>query len=132
MAVRVLVERNVRAGYESWVWRMLRELRAEALKAHGYLYGETWRSVSNRRVLMNLSVWGSLDNWQKFEESDDRVRIDKRIGQMLRGRTVVRVFEDSIDPRWDPDFPVGGRGRPRAQKGEVPIDGSSNGQGASP
>jgi len=58
-------------------------LRAEALKAHGHLYGETWRSVDNRRVLMNLSVWGSLDHWRRFEQSDARVRMDMRIGSML-------------------------------------------------
>jgi heme-degrading monooxygenase HmoA len=129
MAVRVLVERNVKAGYESWVWRMLREIRAEVLKAHGYLYGETWRSVDNRRKLMNLSVWGSLDNWQRFEQSAARQRIDKRIGAMLRGRKVVRVFEDAIDPRWDPEFPIPGR-RSRAGKADESVDASSNGPSA--
>ena len=44
MAVKVLIERRVKAGNEETEWEMLRDLRSEALKKRGFLNGETWRT----------------------------------------------------------------------------------------
>ena len=45
MAVKVFIERRVKAGYEDSVWALLRDLRSQAVRQRGYLYGETWRSL---------------------------------------------------------------------------------------
>ncbi len=98
MSVKVLVERRVRKGYEGWVWHMLRDLRAEALRTHGYLYGESWRSADDHRVFVTLSVWGSREQWQACAQSDERVREEERINRLLRKPGVVKVYEDAVDP----------------------------------
>ena len=41
MAIKVLIERTVKAGREGLVWDVLRDLRGEAVRQRGYLYGET-------------------------------------------------------------------------------------------
>lgn len=116
MAVKVLVERTVRAGYEGWVWHMLRELRAQALRAPGYLYGETWRCVDNHRLFVTLSVWGSLEQWQRWAESDTRVKTEERIRRMLRKPCVARAFEDAVDPFFEKPSPGASRRRARQPK----------------
>ncbi len=98
MAVKVLVERRVRAGYEGWVWHMLRDLRAEALRTHGYLYGESWRSTDDHKIFVSLSVWGSVEQWQAWAQSDERIKAEERINRLLRKPGLVRVFEDAVDP----------------------------------
>ncbi len=42
MGVNVVVERAVRAGCENTVWEKLRDLRSQAVRQRGYMYGETW------------------------------------------------------------------------------------------
>ncbi len=98
MSIKVLVERRVRKGYEGWVWHILRDSRAEALRTHGYLYGESWRSVHDRRVFMTLSVWGSMENWEIWAQSDVRLKTEERINRLLRKPGEVQVFEDAVDP----------------------------------
>ena len=51
LAVKVFIERYVKAGCEEAVWEMLRDLRSQAVLQRGYLYGETWRSLDNPRRL---------------------------------------------------------------------------------
>ena len=70
MSVRVLVERHVRAGFEGWVWHMLKQVRTEQLQARGYLYGESWCRVDSPRLFMTFSVWGSLGQWQAWSQSE--------------------------------------------------------------
>jgi heme-degrading monooxygenase HmoA len=61
LAVKVLIEQVVKAGYEELVWEMLRDLRGQAVRQRGYLYGETWRSLDNPRVFLVASTWGSRE-----------------------------------------------------------------------
>ena len=98
MTVKVLVERWVKAGYESTVWDTLRQLRAEAVRSRGYIYGETWRSVDNPRVFVVLSVWASLEHWRTWADGEFRRKIEDRITPLLRRPTIIRFFEDAYDP----------------------------------
>ena len=41
MGVKVVLERTVKAGYENTVWEKLRDLRSQAVRQRGYMYGET-------------------------------------------------------------------------------------------
>ena len=58
MAIKVLIERTVKAGREELVWDILRDLRGEAVRQRGYLYGETWRSLDNPRVVHGFEHLG--------------------------------------------------------------------------
>ena len=115
MAVKVLVERRVRKGYEGWVWHMLRDLRTEALRTHGYLYGESWRLANDHRIFMSLSVWGSLEQWQTWAQSEARLQAEERINRLLRKPGTVRVFEDAVDPFLEAPHTPASRPRLRRQ-----------------
>ena len=95
MAVKVLIERHVKAGYEELVWEMLRELRGEAVRQKGYLYGETWRSLDNPRVFLVTSTWGRREYWDTWVEDDFRRNTEVRISAFLRKPGTIRVFEES-------------------------------------
>lgn len=98
MPVKVLIERHVRAGFEYMVWHMLRDMRAEAVRTKGYLYGETWRQVDNPRVVVVLSVWSSLEHWQQWSNDDYHKKMYERINRMLVRPPRVRVLEDATEP----------------------------------
>ena len=94
MAVKVLIERTVKAGYEALVWEMLRDLRGQAVRQKGYLYGETWRSLDNPRIFMVSSTWGSREYWEIWAKDDFRRNMELRISAFLRKSSTVRVYEE--------------------------------------
>ena len=95
MTVKVLIERWAKAGHEETVWEMLRDLRSQAVRQRGYLYGETWRSADNPRVFVVISVWGSREYWEIWANDEFRRGMDVRINQMLRKPSTARVFEEA-------------------------------------
>ena len=94
MAIKVLIERKVKAGYEVLVWNMLRDLRSQTVRQQGYLYGETWRSLDNPRVFMVSSTWGSREYWEAWSNDEYRKQVELRISAFLRKPTTIRVFEE--------------------------------------
>ena len=75
MTIKVLIERKAKAGYEESVWNLLRDLRSQAVRQRGYLYGETWRSVDDPRIFVVVSVWGDRQYWEKWVEDDFRRKL---------------------------------------------------------
>ena len=94
MAIKVLIERKVKAGYESLVWEMLRDLRGQAVRQKGYLYGETWRSLDDPRIFLVSSTWGSRDYWESWFDDDFRRNIDLRLSAFLRRPRIIKIYEE--------------------------------------
>lgn len=94
MAVKIVIERWVRAGYENLVWQRLRDLRSEAVRQRGYLYGENWRSLDNPRIFVVLSVWGSREHWDNWSADDYRRKVDADIAPMLRKPCSIKIYEE--------------------------------------
>lgn len=94
MAVKVLIERRVKTGHEEIVWQMLRDLRGQAVRQKGYLYGETWRSMDEPAVFMVSSTWGCREYWDTWVNDEFRRRIENRIRPYLRREVAIRVFEE--------------------------------------
>ncbi len=94
MGVKVVLERTVRAGYENTVWEKLRDLRSQAVRARGYMYGETWRSLDNPRTFVVVSAWGTREHWEAWSNDDFRRKMDESINRMLRKPCTIRVFEE--------------------------------------
>jgi heme-degrading monooxygenase HmoA len=94
VAIKVLIERTVKAGREGLVWDMLRDLRGEAVRQRGYLYGETWRSLDNPRVFMVSSTWGHADYWENWVRDDFRMKMEAKIQPYLRKAGRIRIFEE--------------------------------------
>lgn len=94
MAVKVVIERRVTPGFEQTVWDMIRDLRREAVRQRGYLYGETWRSVTDPQLFVVVSAWAAQEHWQRWVQDEFRMKMDERIGRMLTEPSIVRIFEE--------------------------------------
>ena len=95
MSVKVLIERYVKAGKEEAVQLLLRDLRSQAVRQKGYMYGETWRSQDNPRIFMVVSTWSYLDHWEAWTNDEFRLGMEERIRPLLREPCVIRVFQES-------------------------------------
>ncbi len=94
MAIKVLIERRVRAGHEELVWQMLRDLRGQAVRQKGYMYGETWRSLDNPRVFLVSSTWGRREYWDNWVDDEFRLKREEKIRTYLRKPSNIRIFEE--------------------------------------
>jgi heme-degrading monooxygenase HmoA len=103
------------------VWQMLRDMRAEAVRTKGYLYGETWRQVDKSRVVVVLSVWSSLEHWQKWIDDDYHKKMYERINRMLVRPPRVRILEDATEPinNLEPEVKEGPSGGPTPGESSV-------------
>ena len=73
---------------------MLRDLRSQAVRQRGYLYGETWWSLENPRVFVVVSAWGSREHLESWTNDEFRRKMDERINRMLRKPSTARVIEE--------------------------------------
>lgn len=98
MSLKVLIERHIKAGKEEAAWAMLRDLRSQAVRCHGYLYSETWQSVTQPRVVVTVSVWANQEAWERWKADEFRQKMDARLNELLTRPGVVRLFNETSGP----------------------------------
>lgn len=91
--IRVMIERCVTPDKETDVIKLLIELRAKALKQHGYISGETLRSSDNPSLWLTISTWNSSEDWKRWEKTTDRIETEKDIEPLLTAPEKISAFE---------------------------------------
>ena len=89
--IRVIIRRQVKDTEKVPV--LLRELRMQALGFPGYVSGETLVGAENSSIITVISNWRSLADWNRFEASEQRNKILKRIERFLVGPTLIDSYE---------------------------------------
>ncbi|MEM5789395.1 MAG: antibiotic biosynthesis monooxygenase family protein [Syntrophobacteraceae bacterium] len=92
MTVRVLIEREVEPGQESKLQQILAHARVQAMKAKGYISGETLRSLESPGKLMVISNWTSVEGWRAWERDPERVRLQKELEPLLLSKEKCSIF----------------------------------------
>lgn len=94
--IRVLIKRQVAAGYEGDFRRTVQRLRGEAIRAPGFISAETFRDVSASTSYFVLSMWNSREAWDVWADSPIRRRILDEITPLLDEPEHVTILE----PYW--------------------------------
>jgi heme-degrading monooxygenase HmoA len=92
MAIKIIIERRTIPGNELSLSDLLMKLRAEAMKAKGYISGETLRSLDDSNKYIVISTWDSLEHWRAWERDEKRKEIQKRINALLRAPSTHEVY----------------------------------------
>ena len=79
MIVRVLIKRQVKKGCEQKIFKLLKEMRANATKQDGYISGETLVSTDDPQEFIVISTWQGLEDWIAWRDSKKRKEIDSKI-----------------------------------------------------
>ncbi|UCC66332.1 MAG: antibiotic biosynthesis monooxygenase [Deltaproteobacteria bacterium] len=93
MAVKVIIERRVKQGMDTNLANLMRELRAKAMLAKGYISGETLRAHDDMSLYLVISTWKSLDDWKAWEENPVRKEVQAKIDAILEKPTQMRIFD---------------------------------------
>lgn len=92
MAVRVLIEREIEPGDESKLQQLLMEMRMKAIRAGGYISGETLRNLNNPNMFLVVSTWNSMEDWKAWEKSADRGQSVEILGRYLRVPEKISIY----------------------------------------
>ncbi len=93
MAVKVIIERHVPKGKDTALANLMREIRAKAMFAKGYISGETLRAHDDPTLYVVISTWKSLEDWKAWEESPVRKEIQAKIDTILTQSVLNRIFD---------------------------------------
>jgi heme-degrading monooxygenase HmoA len=92
MAFKVLVKRVVPAHKAAELMPLLLELRTGATNQPGYISGETLRRVDNPGEQLVISNWKTLESWRAWLTSEERLRIQARVDQVLGEKTEYEIY----------------------------------------
>jgi heme-degrading monooxygenase HmoA len=93
MAVKVIIERRVTKGKDTDLANLMRDLRAKAMFAKGYISGETLRSHDDPTLYVTISTWKSFEDWNAWVESSVRKEMQTKIDSILDTAAQHRVFD---------------------------------------
>jgi heme-degrading monooxygenase HmoA len=90
--VKVLSERAIKGQNVGAIVRLLRQLRVKAMQQPGYISGETLHAVDDPNYYLVISIWDSLEDWQKWENHPERQKAVREIDALLETPPRSRVY----------------------------------------
>jgi len=99
MAIRVLIKRHVKKGRVEQAINMLKELRKMALNQQGYISSDTLINHYDSRSIMIVSTWEKLDDWIRWEGSEERATKEAKIEGLLEVTTKYEVYDIGSLPK---------------------------------
>jgi len=95
MAVKILIKRSIGQEVAPVVRPLIVELRAHAMRQPGYISGETLKCIDRPGEYLVISTWQSLDEWNKWLNSQERKILEEKIdsitGQSTEYTTYVQL-----------------------------------------
>ena len=72
------------------------KLRSLATVQTGYITGKTFRCLDCPGEYMVISTWNSLDDWNRWLNSEQRMGIQKQVDDLLGEKTQYRLYEPLV------------------------------------
>ena len=92
--VRVVIEHRIKSPeHVDKAVDLIREIRAEAMKQHGFITGETLTNVDDSTNMLVISTWENREAWDAWDKSKRRVELKPLINELLAEPYSFRVFE---------------------------------------
>ncbi len=93
MAVRVFIKRYFKTGQVDNALKLLAEFRKSAMNRPGHVSGETLVNHYDANCVMVVSTWASVEDWIRWQDSEDRDRNESLVEDLLDEPTVYEVFD---------------------------------------
>ena len=98
MAVKVFIKRNIKKGKTQEAVELLKEVRSYALKQPGYISGETLINHYDPCKITVVSTWQTIDDWIRWEESDERSANENQLEALQEGPTDFEIYDLGLVP----------------------------------
>lgn len=98
MAVKVMITRRFKKGFDREVLILLNQLRAGAINQPGYITGETIVCRDDPQKLVVMSTWEDDAYWERWNADPVRKALEDRLDQMLVESVKCDVFNFGFFP----------------------------------
>ena len=89
--IKVIIERHAKAGQD--LSPILKELKVAAIMHYrGYVTSETLVSTQDSSIVITVSVWQNLEDWERWATSETRAKLYQQIEPLLLEKPKVRTF----------------------------------------
>ena len=92
MAVKILIKRAIGQEVAQMVRPLIVELRTHAMLQPGYIKGETLKCIDRPGEYLVISTWQSLDEWNKWLDSQERQILEEKIDAITGQTTEYSAF----------------------------------------
>lgn len=97
MAVCVIIQRKVNDKKKlEQLSPLIVKLRSQATVQPGYITDQTFSCLDCEGEYLVISTWNSLEDWEKWEKSDERQAVQKQIDQITGEKTEYRYYEPIV------------------------------------
>ena len=72
------------------------KLRSQATMQPGYITGQTFRCLDCPGEYLVFSTWNSLDDWNRWQQSEERRSLQKKVEILLGEVTEYRIYEPLV------------------------------------
>ncbi len=96
MSVKIIIERIFEKTPVPENFRVINDLRRNAMRQTGYVSGETIVNFEDNHVVV-LSTWSSLDGWKTWSNSHERRNLEYELTPYLMEPAKIRACISSAD-----------------------------------
>ena len=93
MAIKIFIKRYVKKGRRQESIELLKDVRSHALKQPGYISGETLINHYDPRNITVVSTWQTIDDWIRWEESDERSAKENQLEGLQEGPADFEIYD---------------------------------------
>ena len=97
MAITVFIQRKFREKEKAAkLAPLIVEIRSLATMQPGYITGKTFRCLDCPGEYIVISTWNSLDDWNRWLQSKQRMALQKQVDDLLGEVTQYRIYEPLV------------------------------------
>lgn len=97
MAIDVMIKRKVKQGRQAKeLVPLIMHLRALATYQPGYISGTTLSNLENPEECLVVSRWQSIDDWNRWRHSSQRIEIDKKIEALTGEQAEYNLYAPMV------------------------------------
>ena len=98
MAVKILIKRQFKEGKAEKAFALLKKFRHAAMNQAGHVSGETWVNHYDPARITVVSTWQSVEDWIRWEESDERAANEAEMKDILASPAQFEVYDVGRKP----------------------------------
>lgn len=91
--IRVIIERFIAESLEANYEDTAKQTLQKAVRAPGFISGESLKDIQNERHRVVLCNWRSLQDWQAWQMSQERKDMMDTLNLMLEREEKITVLE---------------------------------------
>jgi heme oxygenase (mycobilin-producing) len=90
---KVLIRRMIPADAGPELEKLLRQMRSSTIERRGYVFGETLYRVDVPGEVLVISTWQTIQDWERWFQSPERMEIQTRIDVLLQTPTEYAIYD---------------------------------------